>query len=35
MIDKGKIVGVGTHKELLEKNKKYQKLYQADILKEE
>lgn len=35
MIEKGKIVGTGTHKELLENNKKYQKLYQADILKEE
>ena len=34
MIEKGKIVGTGTHKELLENNKKYQKLYQADILKE-
>ena len=35
MIEKGKIVGTGTHKELLKNNKKYQKLYQADILKEE
>ena len=35
MIEKGKIVGTGTHKELLANNKKYQKLYQADILKEE
>ena len=34
MIDKGKIVAEGTHKKLIEKSLKYQKLYQADILKE-
>ncbi len=33
MIDKGKIVGEGTHKYLMEKSLKYQKLYQADLLK--
>ncbi len=33
MIDKGKIVGQGTHKYLMEKSLKYQKLYQADLLK--
>ena len=33
MIDKGKIVGEGTHKYLMEKSLKYQKLYQADFLK--
>ena len=35
MIDKGKIVGNGSHKDLLKNNKKYQKLYKADILKED
>ncbi len=34
MIDNGKIVGSGTHQELLKNNKKYQKLYKADIIKE-
>ena len=34
MIEKGKIVGTGTHQELLKKNLKYQKLYKADIIKE-
>ena len=33
MIDKRKIVGEGTHKYLMEKSLKYQKLYQADLLK--
>ena len=35
MIEKGKIVGTGTHQELLKKNLKYQKLYKAEILKKE
>ncbi len=34
MIEKGKIVGIGNHQELLKSNKKYQKLYKADIIKE-
>ena len=35
LIEKGKIIGTGTHNELLKNNKKYQKLYQADLLQEE
>ena len=34
MIDKGKIIGSGTHEELLKNNSSYQKLYKADIIKE-
>ena len=34
MIDKGKIVAEGTHQDLMKKSLKYQKLYQADLLKE-
>lgn len=33
MIDKGKIVAEGTHKTLMKKSLKYQKLYQADLIK--
>ena len=35
MIERGKIVGCGNHKSLLKDNKKYQKLYSSDIIKEE
>ena len=35
MIEKGKIVGIGNHKSLLKNNIKYQKLYKADIIKED
>ncbi len=35
MIEKGKIVGSGNHKTLLKNNIKYQRLYKADILKED
>ena len=30
MLDKGKIVDSGTHKELLKNNKAYQKLYNSE-----
>ncbi len=33
MIDKGKIVAEGTHQALMKKSLKYQKLYQADLIK--
>ena len=33
MIDKGKIVAEGTHQTLMKKSLKYQKLYQADLIK--
>ena len=32
VMDKGKIVGVGTHKELLEKNKYYKQLYNQELV---
>ena len=35
MIEKGKIVGIGNHKSLLKNNIKYQRLYKADIIKED
>ena len=35
IVNEGKINDVGTHKELLERNSIYQKLYQTEILKEE
>ena len=33
MIDKGKIVAEGTHQTLMKKSLKYQKLYQAELIK--
>ena len=32
VMDKGKIVGVGTHKELLENNKYYKQLYNQELV---